>query len=400
MNFDTNRDPDPVYERIGRQAAALLQLRRFVLFALAASLAACVMLSAVILTQKDKSRTIVIAPAESTVTYSAEDDDVSANLLERFAMSALGLISNMTPATASWQTETFLKYAAPEAYGEMAAALRGGADMLAVASVQEGIQLREKTIGAPILVLGAVTGADAAAGVEYGLIQTVCSPEMVRLCEQSAAALGKTAEVHLKIDTGMGRIGVRTPEEKAQVMQELASSPHVRLTGVFTHFADADGDDDGEEYTRRQFRIFREMTADLPREVIRHCCNSAAIHRFPEMMMDMVRVGISLYGYPPVPVHPPLGLEPAMTWTAKISYIKELPAGAFVSYGRTYRCGQTVRVATVTCGYADGYHRAAGGEGFVLIHGQRRKRSDPDGTRRRRNGDCRRPGGMGRNHIL
>lgn len=245
--------------------------------------------------------------------------------------------------------------------------------MLAVASVQEGIQLREESIGAPILVLGAVTGADAAAGVEYGLIQTVCSPEMVRLCEQSAAALGKTAEVHLKIDTGMGRIGVRTPEEKAQVMQELASSPHVRLTGVFTHFADADGDDDGEEYTRRQFGIFREMTADLPREVIRHCCNSAAIHRFPEMMMDMVRVGISLYGYPPVPVHPPLGLEPAMTWTAKISYIKELPAGAFVSYGRTYRCGQTVRVATVTCGYADGYHRAAGGEGFVLIHGQRRK---------------------------
>ena len=265
-----------------------------------------------------------------------------------------------------------------DAYGHgavpcAAAALRGGADMLAVASVQEGIQLREESIGAPILVLGAVTGADAAAGVEYGLIQTVCSPEMVRLCEQSAAALGKTAEVHLKIDTGMGRIGVRTPEEKAQVMQELASSPHVRLTGVFTHFADADGDDDGEEYTRRQFGIFREMTADLPREVIRHCCNSAAIHRFPEMMMDMVRVGISLYGYPPVPVHPPLGLEPAMTWTAKISYIKELPAGAFVSYGRTYRCGQTVRVATVTCGYADGYHRAAGGEGFVLIHGQRRK---------------------------
>ena len=131
MNFDTNRDPDPVYERIGRQAAALLQLRRFVLFALAASLTACVMLSAVILTQKDKSRTIVIAPAESTVTYSAEDDDVSANLLERFAMSALGLISNMTPATASWQTETFLKYAAPESYGEMASALRGGAAELA-----------------------------------------------------------------------------------------------------------------------------------------------------------------------------------------------------------------------------------------------------------------------------
>ncbi len=265
-----------------------------------------------------------------------------------------------------------------DAYGHGAvpcacAALRGGADMLAVASVQEGIQLREQSIGAPILVLGAVTGADAAAGVEYGLIQTVCSPEMVRLCEQSAAELGKTAEVHLKVDTGMGRIGVRTPEEKALVMKEIASSPHVALTGVFTHFSDADGNEEGAEYTRRQFGIFREMTADLPPEVIRHCCNSAAAHRFPEMMMDMVRVGISLYGYPPVPVDPSLGLEPAMTWTAKISYIKELPAGAFVSYGRTYRSEKPVRVATVTCGYADGYHRAAGGEGFVLIHGERRK---------------------------
>ena len=265
-----------------------------------------------------------------------------------------------------------------DAYGHGAvpcarAALRGGADMLAVASVQEGIQLREASIDAPVLVLGAVSGADVSAGVEYSLIQTVCSPEMVRLCEQSAAALGKPAQVHLKIDTGMGRIGVRTPEEKAQVMQGLSSSPHVLLTGVFTHFADADGDEEGAEYTRRQFGIFRDMTADLPREVIRHCCNSAAVHRFPEMMMDMVRVGISLYGYPPVPVDFSPGPEPAMTWTAKISYIKELPAGAFVSYGRTYRSEKPIRVATVTCGYADGYHRAAGRDGFVLIHGERCK---------------------------
>jgi type IV conjugative transfer system protein TraE len=131
MTFVNPRDTDPVYERIGRQAAALLQLRRFVLFALAASLVTSAMLSAAILTQKDRTRTVVIAPAESTVTYSAEDDTVSANLLERFAMSALSLISNMTPATAAWQTETFLKYAAPESYGEIATALRTGAAELA-----------------------------------------------------------------------------------------------------------------------------------------------------------------------------------------------------------------------------------------------------------------------------
>ncbi|HBC69848.1 MAG TPA: hypothetical protein DCZ56_05830 [Sutterella sp.] len=131
MINDNHRDADPVYERLGRQAAALLQLRRFVLFALAASLLTSAALSAVILTQKDRTRTVVIAPAESTVTYSAEEDSVSANLLERFAMNALALISNMTPATAAWQTETFLKYAAPESYGEIAAALRSGAAELA-----------------------------------------------------------------------------------------------------------------------------------------------------------------------------------------------------------------------------------------------------------------------------
>ena len=263
-----------------------------------------------------------------------------------------------------------------DAYGHGAvecaeAALAGGASMLAVASVREGIQLRRKGIGAPVIVLGAVTEADAEAGVEYGLIQTVCSPEMVRLCERSACQQRKQAEVHLKIDTGMGRIGIRSKEEKKAVLDALSASPHVKLTGAFTHFSDADGDEAGIEYTRSQFRDFLSMTEDHPGGIIRHCCNSAAMHRFPEMMLDMVRAGISLYGYPPVDT--PLDLKPAMTWTAKISYIKELPAGSFVSYGRTFRTEKAMRVATVTCGYADGYHRAAGERGCVLIHGEKRK---------------------------
>ena len=263
-----------------------------------------------------------------------------------------------------------------DAYGHGAAecaeaALAGGASMLAVASVQEGIQLRMRGIKAPVLVLGAVMEADAEAGVEHGLIQTVCSPEMVRLCEKSASYLHKQTEVHLKIDTGMGRIGVRSKEEIQAVLDALSSSQHVKLTGVFTHFSDADGDEEGIEYTRGQFRDFLSMTEDLPAEVIRHCCNSAAMHRFPEMMLDMVRAGISLYGYPPVDT--PLELKPAMSWTARISFIKELPAGSFVSYGRTFRTKKAMRVATVTCGYADGYHRAAGDRGYVLIHGEKRK---------------------------
>ena len=263
-----------------------------------------------------------------------------------------------------------------DAYGHGAAecaeaAIAGGASMLAVASVQEGIQLCRKGIDIPILVLGAVTEADAEAGVEYGLIQTVCSPEMVHLCEKSASRLQKQTEVHLKIDTGMGRIGVRSKEERQAVLNALSSSPHVKLTGAFTHFSDADGDEEGIEYTRGQFRRFLSMTEDLPAGIIRHCCNSAGMHRFPEMMLDMVRAGISLYGYPPVDT--PLDLKPAMTWTAKVSFIKDLPAGSFISYGRTYRTEKAMRVATVTCGYADGYHRAAGERGCVLIHGEKRK---------------------------
>ena len=255
------------------------------------------------------------------------------------------------------------------AYETSLAALRGGADMLAVAAVQEGVQLRQKGITAPILVLGAVTEADVTEGTEYGLIQTVCTPDMVCLCEKAGIETGKQTEVHLKIDTGMGRIGIRNEAEKKAVTEEIRRSPHVKLTGAFTHFSDADGDEDGLAYTRNQYRMFRELTKDLGDGMTLHCANSAAIHRFPEMAMSMVRAGISLYGYPPVPEGK--GLKPCMEWRAKISHIKTVPAGTDISYGRTFRTEKETKVATITCGYADGYHRAASGKAEVLIRGKR-----------------------------
>ena len=251
------------------------------------------------------------------------------------------------------------------------AAIRGGAEALAVASVGEGKELRDAGITAPILVLGAATEADARMGCACGLIQTVCNAETVAWCEAAGAALGKEAEVHLKIDTGMGRIGVRTEEERDAVLRTLADCGHVRLTGAFTHFSDADGGEDGAQYTREQYQKFLALTEPPPKGITRHCCNSAAIHRFPEMALDMVRAGISLYGYPPVKTDLPL--KPCMRWTAEISYIKDLPAGSFVSYGRTYQSRDTIRVATVTCGYGDGYFRAAGPKGYVLIGGKKCK---------------------------
>lgn len=249
--------------------------------------------------------------------------------------------------------------------------LRSGADMLAVACVSEGIELRKAGISAPVLVLGAVTQTDVTEGVHYGLIQTVCSPEMVFLCETAAEKAGKKSEVHLKIDSGMGRIGIRTRRERDAVLKTLAGCRHVYLSGVYTHFSDADGDEEGVKYTRSQFQQFLQLSATLPDHILKHCSNSAAIQRFPEMAADMVRVGISLYGYPPVPTD--LNLQPCMKWTAEITYIKEAEAGSCISYGRTYRCHDKLRIATISCGYGDGYLRAAGAEGYVLIRGKKAK---------------------------
>lgn len=251
------------------------------------------------------------------------------------------------------------------------AAIRGGADMLAVAAVSEGEELRRAGIDSPILVLGAVSSADVQKGVENDLIQTVCNAEMVMLCEKAAQTIQKQTEVHLKVDTGMGRIGIRNEAERDSVLSAINSCGHVRLSGVFTHFSDADGDEEGIQYTREQYGKFMSLISELPEGITRHCCNSASIHRFPEMALDMVRAGISLYGYPPVPTS--LDLRPCMAWLAQISYVKEIPAGLYISYGRTFRSEKPLRVATVTCGYADGYHRAAGRQGYVLIRGQRAK---------------------------
>ena len=253
------------------------------------------------------------------------------------------------------------------------AALAGGAEMLAVATVAEGIQLRNAGIAAPILVLGAAGRQDAETAVEAGLIQTVCSPEMAAACQDAAERVtartgeDRTAAVHLKVDSGMGRIGVRTPEERDAVLRKLAACGRVKLTGAYTHFSDADGDEEGEKYTEEQFRRFQEMTEGL--EVIRHCANSAAALRHPEMALDMVREGISFYGYPPVETG--LRLRPCMVWKARISYLKEVPAGECISYGRTFRTQRRTRIATVTCGYGDGYHRSASGRAEVLIRGKR-----------------------------
>ena len=248
-------------------------------------------------------------------------------------------------------------------------ALRNGADHLGVAIPEEGEQLRQHGIAAPILVLGAVNEKGAEASVRWGLTQTVFDECRVRLLEDAAKRLGLEAQVHLKIDTGMGRIGVRDEKELQTVLDALNDAPHVRLTGAFTHFADADGDTDA--YSRRQFERFETLRKLLPGGILIHAAASAAGARYPFARYDMVREGIALYGCAPVRECPPL--LPALSWHTEIAYVKELPAGESVSYGCTYRAAAPIRVATLPVGYGDGYHRALSGKAQVLIGGKRCK---------------------------
>ena len=246
-------------------------------------------------------------------------------------------------------------------------ALENGADHLGVAVPEEGEALRNAGITAPILVLGPVNAKGAEASARFGLIQTVFDRERVRMLEDTAAKLDVTAQVHLKLDTGMGRIGVRTKEELLSVLREIEACPHVRLVGAFTHFADADGET--EDYSRAQIAAFEEMRALLPQDILFHAAASAAGVRYPQARYQMVRQGISLYGCPPTPESPKL--TPALSWHTEVAYVKTLPPGASVSYGRTYTAEKETRVATLPVGYGDGYHRVLSNKASVLIGGKR-----------------------------
>ena len=246
-------------------------------------------------------------------------------------------------------------------------ALRAGADWLAVARTDEGIVLREADVSAPILVLGAASGQEIGDGVRYGLTLAVTHPHMVYAVQRWAEKWDTTGLVHIKLDTGMGRIGVRDEKELRDMLTALEACPAVQLTGAFTHFADADGDT--EDYTRMQLARFNDLTALLPKVIIRHCANSAAIHRYPEAALDMVRAGISMYGYPPVETEMPL--KPVMDWRTAVTYVKEIHPGDKVSYGCTFTADKPMTLATVACGYGDGYHRCGTGKAQVIIHGRR-----------------------------
>jgi alanine racemase len=251
------------------------------------------------------------------------------------------------------------------------AAQQGGATGLAVACAAEGEQLRRAGLEGPILVLAAGDPAAAPELVALGLSQTVCTEDMATALASAGERQGSRARLHLKIDTGMGRLGRRSEEAGAfgAAVQRL---PGVVVEGAFTHFATAEEAD--TSYLRLQFSRFEEALQDLAaaglRPPVRHAANSAAALRFPEMKLDAVRTGLLVYGLrPDAPGLPDIALRPALAWKTRVAFARRLPEGCPVSYGRTYITPGERLVGVLPVGYADGYPRHASNRAQVLVRG-------------------------------
>lgn len=252
------------------------------------------------------------------------------------------------------------------------AAAEAGAAGLAAAAYAEGAKLRRAGVQAPVLLLWAGDPRRAAGIVRLGLTQTVCDEAMPRALSRAAQRLGLPARVHLKIDTGMGRLGV-SPQEAATYAQFLSALPRIRLEGVFSHLASAEAEDAG--YARLQCGRFSDALASLAaagvEPGVRHLANSAAALRFPEMRLDGVRAGLLTYGIrPDAPGLAPVSLRPVLQWKTRVAFVHRLPAGSSVSYGCTYTAHRESSIGVLPLGYADGYPRQASNRSYVLVRGQ------------------------------
>lgn len=245
----------------------------------------------------------------------------------------------------------------------------------AVATAQEAYQLRNYGIHKMILILGYTFESEYEQMIREDIRPSVFTLEMAEAFSKAAVKIGKTANIHIKMDTGMRRIGFEPTDETIAIIQKIAALPGIHIEGIFTHMAKADETD--KTSAREQIRKFMDFTNRLSQAGItpdiRHCSNSAGILELPEANFDMVRAGISLYGlYPSNEVNPESArLEPAMELKSCVVYVKDVEKGEGVSYGWTYKAKKKIRVATIPAGYGDGYPRSLSNKGWVLIHGQK-----------------------------
>ena len=249
--------------------------------------------------------------------------------------------------------------------------LQAGSRQLAVARVLEGEELRAAGITAPVLVLGLIEPRQAAKAISLDLSLAVASKDLAQALSSAAVEQGKTCPVHVKVDTGMGRIGIR-PSQARDFIRWLQELPGIKVEVVCSHFATADSHD--KSVARQQLAQFTALKKVLEGLEIPnfHLANSAGILNFPQAHFSLVRPGIALYGLPPSQEREPrVKLEPALTWKARLNFIKELPPGSGISYGHTFHTTRQTVVGTVSVGYADGYSRLLSNSGQMLVGGRR-----------------------------
>jgi len=246
-------------------------------------------------------------------------------------------------------------------------------DFFAVATIDEALNLRLHNVKLPILILGLVHQSNTISAIRNDIRLTVSDTDYAEKIAEHARYIGKPVRVHIKIDTGMSRIGFAPDERSIDEIEKICRTEGIKAEGIFTHFYNADSGDLTSTYD--QFEKFRWVIDELEKRgitfSIRHCSNSAAATLMPEANMDMVRLGISIYGlYPSEYVHQ-ITLKPAMSIISHISMVKEIEPGTSVGYGATFTAERRTAVATVPVGYADGYFRSLSNKGYVLIHGQK-----------------------------
>jgi alanine racemase len=248
-----------------------------------------------------------------------------------------------------------------------------GVDYFAVAVLDEGIDMRKSGISKPILIFSPLLPQQVYYVLRYNLTQTITSYEMAKELSDEAVRQGQTAKVHVKVDTGMGRIGV-SYRHAVSLVKSIISLPNLEIEGIYTHFSTSDSED--KSFTIEQWNRFNEILDCLKKEGINipiaHAATSSAVIDLPYMKLDMVRTGLMTYGlYPGSNMREKIELRPALTLKAKISYLKEIEERMSISYGRNYYADKGEKIATLPVGYYDGFRRLLTNNSEVLVHGKR-----------------------------
>lgn len=304
--------------------------------------------------------------------YARVQAEINLDTIRENVKEIKGLLKNGTK---------FMAIIKADGYGHgaisIAHALNDHVDGFGVATIREAENLRNAGIDKMILVLSFTFFEYYDLVVKYDISQTIFSYEAALKLDEEAKKQGKKAKIHLKIDTGMGRIGFKDNEDSLDVIRKISDLEHIEIEGIFTHFASSDSKDKlsvNEQLTRfvKFVRLLEEMGVKIP---IHHVSNSAAIIDHPEANFDMVRAGIITYGlYPSDEVlKERLRIHPALSLRSHVIFVKEVEEGAGISYGSTFVTPKKMKIATLPVGYADGFPRKLSNKGYVLIHGQKAK---------------------------